>query len=177
MSPETIFNLHLILGYVAWLLLLPRSLPPAQAQVQGPGRRATRHRYSAQLSLLRARSLFCPASSAICPLALQRSPPIGTWPPGVLAPITRASHGKGTPTLFLAVRDCFQPGGGDRPHPRLLPRRSDRSSCDGGTVGLLAYVIPIIYVPLLMITHIVSFYLLARPQPKAVRAFADAAAA
>jgi len=38
------------------------------------------------------------------------------------------------------------------------------------------YVIPIIYVPLLMITHVVAFYLLLRPQPKAVRAFADAAA-
>ena len=39
-----------------------------------------------------------------------------------------------------------------------------------------AYVIPIIYVPLLMITHVVAFYLLLRPQPKAIRAFADAAA-
>ena len=40
------------------------------------------------------------------------------------------------------------------------------------------YVIPIIYVPVLMITHVAAFYLLLRPQPKAVRAFAgDAAAA
>jgi hypothetical protein len=39
-----------------------------------------------------------------------------------------------------------------------------------------AYVIPIIYVPLLMITHVIAFYLLLRPQPKTVRAFADAAA-
>ena len=31
-----------------------------------------------------------------------------------------------------------------------------------------AYVIPIIYVPLLMITHVVAFYWLARPQPKAL---------
>jgi hypothetical protein len=27
------------------------------------------------------------------------------------------------------------------------------------------YAIPIIYVPLLMITHVVAFYLLARPRP------------
>jgi uncharacterized membrane protein len=41
-----------------------------------------------------------------------------------------------------------------------------------------AYAIPIIYVPVLMITHVAAFYLLLRPQPKAVRAFAgDAAAA
>jgi hypothetical protein len=39
------------------------------------------------------------------------------------------------------------------------------------------YAIPIIYVPLLMITHVVAFYWLLRPQPKAVRAFAGDAAA
>jgi len=32
------------------------------------------------------------------------------------------------------------------------------------------YVIPIIYVPALMITHIAAFYLLRRPQPKVVMA-------
>jgi hypothetical protein len=37
------------------------------------------------------------------------------------------------------------------------------------------YAIPIIYVPLLMITHVVAFYLLMRPQPKAALA-GDAAA-
>jgi hypothetical protein len=31
------------------------------------------------------------------------------------------------------------------------------------------YAIPIIYVPLLMITHAVAFYLLTRPQPRAAR--------
>lgn len=35
-----------------------------------------------------------------------------------------------------------------------------------------AYAIPIIYVPLLLITHFVAFYLLMRPQPKAARPFA-----
>ncbi len=38
------------------------------------------------------------------------------------------------------------------------------------------YAIPIIYVPVLMITHFVAFYLLVRPQPKVARAFADEAA-
>ena len=40
-----------------------------------------------------------------------------------------------------------------------------------------AYAIPIIYVPILMITHFAAFYLLARPQLKAARALADDAAA
>jgi hypothetical protein len=39
------------------------------------------------------------------------------------------------------------------------------------------YAIPIIYVPVLMITHVVAFYLLLRPQPKAIKAFARDAAA
>ncbi len=40
-----------------------------------------------------------------------------------------------------------------------------------------AYAIPIIYVPLLMITHVAAFYLLLRPQPTAVRVVAVDAAA
>ena len=39
------------------------------------------------------------------------------------------------------------------------------------------YAIPIIYVPALMITHIIAFYLLVRHQPKATRALAGNAAA
>ena len=39
------------------------------------------------------------------------------------------------------------------------------------------YAIPVIYVPLLMITHVAAFYLLVRPQQGAVRAVADGATA
>jgi hypothetical protein len=39
------------------------------------------------------------------------------------------------------------------------------------------YVIPVIYVPALMITHVTAFYLLMRPQPKAARTLAGEAAA
>jgi hypothetical protein len=45
-----------------------------------------------------------------------------------------------------------------------------------GQLGAM-YWIPILYVPLLMITHIMAFYWLLRPQPKAVRALAADAAA
>jgi hypothetical protein len=40
-----------------------------------------------------------------------------------------------------------------------------------------AYAIPIIYVPALMITHVIAFYLLLRPQPSATRVLAGDAAA
>jgi hypothetical protein len=39
------------------------------------------------------------------------------------------------------------------------------------------YAIPIIYVPLLMITHVAAFYLLARRQTQAVRSLPGGAAA
>jgi hypothetical protein len=39
------------------------------------------------------------------------------------------------------------------------------------------YAIPVIYVPLLMITHVAAFYLLVRRQPKTARAFSGEPAA
>ena len=51
--------------------------------------------------------------------------------------------------------------------------------CLAAVVGQLGatYAIPIIYVPALMITHIVAFYLLVRPQAKAARVLAGDGAA
>jgi hypothetical protein len=40
-----------------------------------------------------------------------------------------------------------------------------------------AYLIPIIYVPLLLVTHVVAFYLLLRPQPKPAQFLAGDGAA
>jgi hypothetical protein len=40
-----------------------------------------------------------------------------------------------------------------------------------------AYVIPILYMPLLMITHVTAFYFLARPRPGAATALAAVARA
>jgi hypothetical protein len=37
------------------------------------------------------------------------------------------------------------------------------------------YAIPVLYVPLLMITHVTAFYLLLRPQPRAATALAGSA--
>jgi hypothetical protein len=46
---------------------------------------------------------------------------------------------------------------------------------EAGQLGA-TYAIPIIYVPLLMITHFAAFYLMLRPQPKAARVLARTAA-
>jgi hypothetical protein len=66
----------------------------------------------------------------------------------------------GMADLILAYAHAIEAG---------LPARA-------GELGA-AYAIPIIYVPLLMITHIAAFYLLMRPQPKTAQALAGAAAA
>jgi hypothetical protein len=58
------------------------------------------------------------------------------------------------------------------------PRRATQVGLPAlaGQLGA-TYAIPIIHVPVLMITHFVAFYLLLRPEPKAVRALAADAAA
>ena len=66
----------------------------------------------------------------------------------------------GTTDIILDYYHAIQAG---------LPARA-------GELGA-TYAIPIIYVPALMITHVVAFYLLVRPQPKAARALAGEAAA
>ena len=96
----------------------------------------------------------------------------GDFATGMLA-IAGASHGQDTSAL-LAVRR------------RLQSRGAADIIVDyyhGIEVGLPAlagelgatYAIPIIYVPLLMITHVAAFYLLARPQAQ-VRTAGDATA-
>jgi hypothetical protein len=58
------------------------------------------------------------------------------------------------------------------------PARSAARHCYSAQLPLLAgelragYAIPIVYVPLLMITHVIAFYLLMRPQPQAAQAVA-----
>src|SRR5713226_4201194 len=118
-------------------------------------------------------SLFFQVSSAVCPLASPRSPPTGRAT-GVLAMLALltvrmrplfwlfvvAFNLVGVIDLILDYYHAVQVG-----VPALA-----------GQLGT-TYAIPIIYVPVLMITHVVAFYLLLRPQPKAVRAFAGDAAA
>jgi uncharacterized membrane protein len=173
MSPETIFNIHLILGYVAWLLcfgayVLPRlkSMDIVAAQraiatlhsfrffglvfiipgVVGPNLPASFATFAAYWDL--ATGLL-----AILALLTVRIRPL-FWL------LVVAFNLVGVIDLILDYYHAIQVG---------LPAMA-------GQLGA-TYVIPIIYVPLLMITHVVAIYLLLRPQPKAVRALAGDEAA
>ncbi len=173
MSPQIIFNLHLILGYVAWLLcfrvyVLPRlksmDLVAAQRAI------ATLHsfRFFGLVFILPGVVGTLPAGFA--PFAAYLDLTTGVL--AILALLTvrirplfwlfvAAFNLVGVVDLILNYYHAIQVG---------LPAVA-------GQLGA-AYAIPVIYVPLLMITHVVALYLLLRPQPKTVRALAgDAAAA
>ena len=172
MSPETIFNLHLILGYVAWLLCFRVYFCPGSSQWTRSKCIAPSLRCIASASS--GSSLSFQGSSANLPASFATFAAYWDLATGVLAMLALltvrirplfwlfvvAFNLVGVIDLILDYYHAIQVG---------LPALA-------GQLGA-TYVIPIIYVPVLMITHVVAFYLLLRPQPKAVRAFAGDAAA
>lgn len=173
MSPETIFIMHLVLGYVTWLLCFRTYLLPrlkSMEQVEAQRAIATLHsfRFFGLVFILPGVVGNLPASFATFAAYWD----LATGVLAILALLTvrvrplfwvfvTAFNLVGVVDLILDYYHATRVG---------LPALA-------GQLGA-AYPIPIIYVPLLMITHIVAFYLLLRPQPKLVRAFAgDAEAA
>ena len=173
MSQETIFNLHLILGYVAWLLCFGAYVMPRLKSMD----LVAAQRAIATLHSFRFFGLVFILPGVVGP----NLPPsfatfaaywdLATGVLAILALLTVrirplfwllvvAFNLVGTIDLILDYYHAIQVG---------LPALA-------GQLGA-TYAIPIIYVPVLMITHVVAFYLLLRPQPKAVRALAGDAAA
>ena len=174
MSPETIFNLQLILGYVAWLLcfgvyILPRlksmDMVAAQRAI------ATLHSFrffglvfilpgvvGANLPAAGFATFAAYWDLATGVLAMMALLTVRIRPLFWLFVV--AFNLVGIVDLVFDYYHAVQVG---------LPAMA-------GQLGA-AYAIPVIYVPVLMITHVAAFYLLLRPQPKAVRAFASDVAA
>lgn len=168
MSPETLFQIHLVSGYVAWLLCFRvyfwpklKSMAPLNA-----------HRAIATLHSFRFFGLVFILPGVVGPnLPGSFATFAAYWDlaTGVLAMLALltvsvralfwlfivAFNVVGTVDLILDYYHAIQVG---------LPMLS-------GQLGA-AYAIPIIYVPALMITHLVAFYLLLRPQPKEARILA-----
>ena len=75
---------------------------------------------------------------------------------------------------------CYEPRLSRRHRAKYVPLDPERfvvrKKGPAGQLGV-TYAIPVICVPVLMITHVVAFYLLLRPQPKTVRALAGDAVA
>src|SRR5215472_3783141 len=172
MSPETIFNIHLVLSYVAWLLcfgvyVMPRlksmDLVAAQRAI------ATLHSFRFFGLVFIIRGVVGPN----LPPAFAAFAAYWDFATGVLAILALLTvrirplfwtfvvsfNVVGVVDLILDYYHATKIG---------LPAMA-------GQLGA-AYVIPILYVPLLMITHVVALYLLVRPQPKTARALAVDAA-
>src|SRR6202166_4597388 len=165
MSPQIIFLMHLVLGYVAWLLCFGVYVWP---------RLRSMDRMEAQRAIATLHSFRFFGLVFILPGVVSPNLPAdfavfaayGDFATGVLAMLALltvrirplfwlfvvAFNLAGTVDLIVDYYDAIQVG---------LPAHAEWL---GAT-----YAIPIIYVPLLMITHIAAFYFLVRPQSEAPR--------
>ena len=162
MSPEIIFPIHLVLGYVACLLwfgvyVLPRLKSMSRIQAQ---------RVIATVHSFRFFGLVFILPGVVgpnLPAGFATFAAYGDFATGVLAMLALltvrvrplfwlfvvAFNLVGTVDIILDYYHAVKLG---------LPALA-------GQLGA-AYAIPIIYVPVLMITHFVALYWLVRPQPK-----------
>jgi len=173
MSPETLFQTHLVLGYVAWLLCFGVYVLPwlkSMDRVDAQRAIATLHSFrffglvfilpgvvgpnlSADFAVFAAYGDLATGVLAILALLTARMRPL-FWL------FVVAFNLVGTADLILNYYHAIRVG---------LPAVA-------GQLGA-AYAIPVIYVPALMISHVAAFYLLTRPQPKAAWTLAGEAIA
>ena len=163
MLPEIIFSIHLVLGYFACLLwFCVYAFPKLKSMSRFEAQRviATIHsfRFFGLVFLLPG------VVGPNLPAGFATFAAFGDFATGVLAILALltarirplfwffvvAFNLLGTVDLFFAYYNAIKGG---------LPAVA-------GQLGA-AYVIPIIYVPVLMITHFVALYWLVRPQPNA----------
>ena len=168
MSPATVFQIHLALGYVPWLLCFGAYVWPRLKVMDG----VEAQRAIATLHSFRFFGLVFLVPGVVgpnLPTDFAAFAAYGDFATGLLAMLA---------LLTFRMRSIFWP---------LVVAFNVVGAVDiivdyyhGVQVGLAAlagelgatYAIPILYVPLLMITHVAAFYLLARPQLLAARAIA-----
>jgi len=168
MSPETIFRIHLILGYVAWLLCFRVYVFPKLKSMD---------HVAAQRAIATLHSFRFFGLVFILPGVVGSNLPAGFAPfaaywdlaTGVLAMLALLTV-RIRPLFWLFVAAFNLVGIVDLILDYYHATRLDVPAV-AGQLGA-AYFIPVIYVPLLMITHVTAFYLLLRPQPGAARVLA-----
>ena len=159
MLPERLFQIHLVLGYVAWLLCFAVYILPWLRSM----RRVEAHRVIATLHSFRFFGLVFILPGVVgpnLPGTFAQFAAYGDLATGLLAMLA---------LLTVRIRALFWPfvvafnlvGAADLIVDYYLATRGGVPALAGQLAS--TYFIPIIYVPLLMITHVVAFYLLARP--------------
>jgi hypothetical protein len=163
MSPAAIFRIQLVLGYVPWLLCLGAYVWPRLEAMD----RLEAHRAIATLHSFRFFGLVFLLPGVVgpnLPAGFATFAAYGDFATGVLAMLALLTV-RIRPLFWLFVVAFNLVGAVDiivdyyHGNELGLPALA-------GELGA-AYAIPIIYVPILMITHVVAFYLLARPRPAA----------
>jgi uncharacterized membrane protein len=173
MSPEIIFNIHLILGYVAWLLCFGTYVMPRLKSMD----QAAAQRAIATLHSFRFFGLVFIVPGVVGPnLPGSFATFAAYWDlaTGVLAILALLTV-RIRPLFWLLVVAFNLVGAIDLILDYYHATQVGLPAL-AGQLGA-TYAIPIIYVPVLMITHVVAFYLLLRPQPQAVRTLVANAAA
>ena len=173
MSPQTIFQMHLVLGYVAWLLCFSVYVLPWLKSMD---------RFEAQRAIATLHSFRFFGLVFILPGVIGPNVPASFatfaayWDlaTGVLAMLALFTV-RIRPLFWLFVAAFNLVGTADLILDYYHAVRVGLPAV-AGQLGV-TYAIPIIYVPILMITHVVALYWLVRPQPRATRVFASEAAA
>jgi hypothetical protein len=161
MSPAIIFPIHLVLGYVPWLICLRSYVWPRLKAVDA----MEAHRAIAALHSFRFFGLVFLVPGVVSPdlpSGFAVFAAYGDFATGLLAMLALLTV-RIRPLFWLFVVTFNVVG--------IVDIIVDYYH--GNQIGLAAragelgatYAIPIIYVPLLMITHVIAFYLLARTLP------------
>ena len=169
MSPATIFQIHLVLGYVPWLLCFGTYIWPrlkAMDRVEAQRAIATLHSFRFFGLVFLIPGVVGPN----LPVDFTNFAAYGDFATGLLAMLALLAV-RMRPLFWLFVVAFNLVGTVD-----ILV-----DYYHGNQVGLPAlagelgatYAIPIIYVPVLMITHVAACFLLARPQPGRSRVLAS----
>jgi hypothetical protein len=173
MSPETLFRIHLVLGYVACLLCFGVYVLPRLRSID----RFEAQRAIATVHSFRFFGLVFILPGVVGPNLPARFATFAAWgdfATGVLAILALLTT-RIRPLFWLFVVAFNLAGLVDIIVDYYHAVQAGLPAV-AGQLGA-TYVIPIIYVPILMITHCVAFYLLLRPQPKTARALAGDRAA
>jgi hypothetical protein len=158
MLPETLFRIHLVFGYVAWLLCFGAYIWPRLKSID----RVEAQRAIATLHSFRFFGLVfvLPGVAGNLPAGFATFAAYGDFATGLLAILALLTV-RIRPLFWLFVVAFNLVGVVDLIVDYYHATQLDLPAI-AGQLGA-TYAIPIIYVPLLMITHVVAFYLLLRP--------------
>jgi hypothetical protein len=172
MSSEPIFQIHLVLGYVAALLLFGTYVLPRLRSAN----RLEAQRAIATLHSFRFFGLVFILPGVVgphLPASFATFAAYGDFTTGVLALLALLTV-RIRPLFWLLIVSFNLAGAADILVDYYHAIRAGVPAI-AGQFGA-AYVIPVIYVPMLMITHVVALYWIVRPRPARTRTLAGDAA-